>query len=144
MIQHFAAYKKHTSVTKRDTTTEQRAGKMYTKQIDPRYEPKYTFNQNLSLEMGKDTMPIIGKIHQDDILILNIFATNARAPKFIKETLLKQKSHIKAHITTLEISLVVPQKIGHSTTGRSRNTSPGHYIQKMFQPAIRTHAPICS
>jgi hypothetical protein len=28
--------------------------------------------------------------------------------------------------TTLEIILVVPQKIGYSTTGRSRNTSPGH------------------
>jgi hypothetical protein len=27
---------------------------------------------------------------------------------------------------TLEISLVVPQKIGHITTGRSSNTSPGH------------------
>jgi hypothetical protein len=27
---------------------------------------------------------------------------------------------------TLEISLVIPQKIGHSTTGGSRNTSPGH------------------
>ena len=29
--------------------------------------------------------------------------------------------------TTLEISLAVPQKIGHSTTGRSSNTSPGLY-----------------
>jgi hypothetical protein len=29
--------------------------------------------------------------------------------------------------TTLEISLVVPQKIGHSTTRRSSNTSPGIY-----------------
>jgi hypothetical protein len=28
-------------------------------------------------------------------------------------------------ITTLEISLVVPQKIGHSTTRGSRNNSPG-------------------
>ena len=28
--------------------------------------------------------------------------------------------------TTLEISLAVPQKIGHSTTRGSRNTSPGH------------------
>jgi hypothetical protein len=26
----------------------------------------------------------------------------------------------------LEISLAVPQKIGHSTNGRSSNTSPGH------------------
>jgi hypothetical protein len=28
--------------------------------------------------------------------------------------------------TTLEISLVVPQKTGHSTTGGSSNTSPEH------------------
>jgi hypothetical protein len=27
---------------------------------------------------------------------------------------------------TLQISLVVSQNIGHSTTGRSSNTSPGH------------------
>jgi hypothetical protein len=30
----------------------------------------------------------------------------------------------------LEISLVVPQKIGHSTTGRSSNTSPGHISRR--------------
>jgi hypothetical protein len=28
--------------------------------------------------------------------------------------------------TMLDISLAVPQKTGHSTTGRSSNTSPGH------------------
>jgi hypothetical protein len=33
---------------------------------------------------------------------------------------------LQAGTTTLEVSLVVPQKIGHSTTGRSSNTSPGH------------------
>jgi hypothetical protein len=33
---------------------------------------------------------------------------------------------LKAGTTTLEISLVVPQKIGHGTTRRSSNTSPGH------------------
>jgi hypothetical protein len=33
---------------------------------------------------------------------------------------------LQAGTTTLEISLVVPQKIGHSTTRRSINTSPGH------------------
>jgi hypothetical protein len=33
---------------------------------------------------------------------------------------------LQACTTTLEISLAVPQKIGHSTTGRSSNTSPGH------------------
>jgi hypothetical protein len=32
----------------------------------------------------------------------------------------------QACATTLETSLVVPQKIGHSTTRGSSNTSPGH------------------
>jgi hypothetical protein len=33
---------------------------------------------------------------------------------------------VQAGTITLEITLVVPQKIGHNTTGRSCNTSPGH------------------
>jgi hypothetical protein len=34
---------------------------------------------------------------------------------------------LQACTTTLEISLAVPQKIGHSTTGGFCNTSPGIY-----------------
>jgi hypothetical protein len=37
---------------------------------------------------------------------------------------------LQACTTTLEISLVVPQKVGHSTTGGSNNTSPGHISRK--------------
>jgi hypothetical protein len=33
---------------------------------------------------------------------------------------------LQACTTTLEVSLEVPQKIGHNTTRRSSNTSPGH------------------
>jgi hypothetical protein len=33
---------------------------------------------------------------------------------------------LQAYTTTVEISLEVPQKIGHSTTVGSCNTSPGH------------------
>jgi hypothetical protein len=37
---------------------------------------------------------------------------------------------LQAFTTTLEISLAVPQKIGHSNTGGYHNTSPGHiYIE---------------
>ena len=40
------------------------------------------------------------KIYQEDIVILNMYAPNKRAPMFIKETLLQLKSHIEPH--TLE------------------------------------------
>jgi len=38
---------------------------------------------------------IDGKIHQQDISILNIYTPNARSPTFIRETVLKLKSHIE-------------------------------------------------
>ena len=37
---------------------------------------------------------------------------------------------LQACTTTLEVSLVVPQKIGHSTTGASLNTTPGHISRR--------------
>jgi hypothetical protein len=37
---------------------------------------------------------------------------------------------LQAFKTTLEINLVVPQKIGHSSTGGFHNTFPGHISRR--------------
>jgi hypothetical protein len=52
------------------------------------FQPKFTKPD----EQGHNIF-IKGIILQEKVLILNIYAPNARTPKFIKETLLKLKTH---------------------------------------------------
>jgi hypothetical protein len=72
------------------------------------------------------------KFHLTPIRMANI--TNSVTVYVGEDVEKKEHSFIAGGIvagtTTLEISLSVPQKIGHSSTGRSSNTTLGHISRR--------------
>jgi hypothetical protein len=64
--------------------------------------------------------------HQSEWLRSKTQVTADAVRMWIKRNTPPLLVELQAGTTTLEISLLVPQKVGHSTTGRSSNPSPGH------------------
>jgi hypothetical protein len=60
-----------------------------------------------------------GKIYQDDFSILGIYTPNASTPTFIKETLLKLKSHIGPHMLIVEYYNILLSPVDMSSREKS-------------------------
>jgi hypothetical protein len=84
---------------------------------------------------------IKGKIFQEELAILNIYAPNARAATFIKETLVKLRAHIAPHNNIWRLqhttfingqTLEKETKQGQSESNRSYETDElNRYLQNI-------------
>ena len=57
-----------------------------------------------------------GKIHQEDILVPNIYAPNTKAPKFIKESMIQLKSQTEPHTVIVGDFITLFSPMGRSST----------------------------
>ena len=96
MTHTYAAYKRPTSEQKTYTDWKWRAGNKYSKQIDREKKAgvailisdKIDFKKR-AIKRDPEGHSIIlkGRIHQEDITIVNIYAPTIGAPKYIKKIL---------------------------------------------------------
>jgi exonuclease III len=74
-----------------------------------------TFHLRLPKKDKEEHFKLVkGKIYQEEVSILNIYAPNIRAPTFIKETLVKQEAHIASHTIIVGDFNMLPSSIDKS------------------------------
>jgi len=84
------------------------------------------------------------KPHQDDLLILNIYAPYVRAAMFMKEILLNLKSHIDPHILIVENfnnGQIIQTETRQRNTGVNRHYEP-NIANKYLQNTLQKHKRI--
>jgi hypothetical protein len=92
---------------------------------------------------------IKGKIFQEELSILNIYAPNKREATYIKETLVKHKAHIAPHtiivrdfntpLLPMDRSWKQKIKKGHSETNRSYETNGCKRYYRTFFPKTKKY-----